>query len=258
MYDAVYKILYEEALKFIKERVGADGDHGVQCSHVSPKINNLKAIYRHLLQALLSTKGIREAVDDIKYLDVPFLAFDPKKISIHYGDNREVLMQGIKAVQKDAEPDTRHDDYLKIFCKGALSGADLLSQMGSIKTFRAFVDGFYYNDMTLTVLPLLLQMETGLTFQGACSFLDNIGYSDFVCADQKVKALWQDIGIMESRDHYDALKILIMIARANGTSPFAVHMIFFMIATEKLPEQDLKGHMRQEFIDHIIPIINQY
>lgn len=258
MCNELYKTLYQETLKFLKERFGVNGDHGFWCSNVSPRINNLKGVYQHFLQGLLYTKSIEAAVGDIETLNNPFLSFDPKKIIIHYGDNPDALMQGIMDIKKDVDTDSRHYDYMKIFCKGALSGADLLSQMGSLHRFRAFVDGFYYNEMTMTVLPLLLQMETGLTFQGACSFLDNIGYPDFICPDQKVKALWQDIGIIESRDNYEALKILIMIAKANGATSFTVHMIFFMIAAEKLPEQDMKGQMRQAFADHIIPIINQY
>jgi hypothetical protein len=122
-----------------------------------------------------------------------------------------------------------------------------LSQLRSVKTFKAFVEGFSYNEMAVAVLPLLLQKEIpGLGFNSACGFLDDCGYTDYVQPDQKAKAMLQDVGLVESRDNYEALKSITLIARAADVPPAIVNNVLKMIVS---------GGHRKTFIDHVTPIL---
>ena len=141
---------------------------------------------------------------------------------------------------------------------GALTGAEFLSQLGSMEKFLAFVKVFQNNDMATAVLPLLLQkMVYGLTFPMACTFLSNAGYPDYVSPNPKVKALFVDIGVTESTDNYEALKTLVMISRINQKPMAQVHKMFHLIGHGVLSDDDSKDkRYRKEFIGRIIPLIN--
>jgi hypothetical protein len=144
-----------------------------------------------------------------------------------------------------------------MFCKTALSGACFLAQLETVQTFKAFVKGFKYNEMTTAVLPLLLQKEiNGFTFSSACDFLTQAGFCDYIAPNSRVKALLFDIEIIESKENYELLKTIIAIGRANNEKPNVVNKLFWMIAAGKLSGQEnKKNNLRSEFIDHITPIL---
>ena len=139
-----------------------------------------------------------------------------------------------------------------------MAGASFLNQLGSMKDFNAFMDTFQNNEMATAALPLLLQkVIVGLNFPMACTFLFNAGYPDYVFPDPKVKRLLKDIGMTVSMDHYEALKILIMMARYNKKPVAYVHKMLLLIGTGKLSDDGTK-HLkrRNEFVDHIIPMLD--
>ena len=147
--------------------------------------------------------------------------------------------------------------YWEMFCKTALSAACFLAHLETVQTFKAFVSGFKYNEMTTAVLPLLLQKEIcGLTFPAACGFLNQAGFSDYIVPDARVKALLFDVEIIESKENYELLKTLITIGRANNEKPNVVNKLFLTIAAGKLSEQENKNNnLRSEFIDHVTSIL---
>jgi hypothetical protein len=183
-------------------------------------------------------------------------------LSSHYGEKWELLAGNIRdqnEVHKVSESTNQNSywTYWEMFCKSALSGACFLSQLKTVETFKAFVRGFEYNEMTVAVLPLLLQKEIqGFTFSSACDFLNQIGFSDYIAPDSRVKALFFDIDIIESKEHYGLLKTLITIGRANNEKPNMVNKLFLTIAAGKLSEQENKNNnLRSEFIDHVTSIL---
>jgi hypothetical protein len=62
--------------------------------------------------------------------------------------------------------------YWAIFCKGILSGAELLSQFDSFESFDEFVNSFAFNDISIAALPILLDQEIyGMGFPLGCDWL---------------------------------------------------------------------------------------
>jgi len=183
------------------------------------------------------------------------------RLSSYYGEKWEVLAGTIRDLNEvpkvsESTKEDSHWTYWELFCKTALSGACFLAQLETVQTFKAFVDGFKYNEMTTAVLPLLLQKEIcGLTFQSACGFLNRAGFSDYIAPDVRVKALLFDIEIIESKENYELLKTVITIGRANNERPNVVNKLFWMIAAGKLSDLENKNNLRREFIDHITPIL---
>ena len=153
----------------------------------------------------------------------PFFDFNPVKVQARYGENYDrlsgkICMNGIV-------------DIIKPFCDSALWGAALLSNIGSARTFHAFVEKFLNSQMSFAVLPLLLQEEVkGLTFPMACEFLSDSGYPDYVEPNPKIKQLLFDIGAIYDRDNYEVLKFMKEVADCNNTSPWTVNQIFLLIS----------------------------
>ena len=152
----------------------------------------------------------------------------------------------------------KQEVYWELFCRGALSGASFLTQLGSMETFKAFIKSFQSDNMATAVLPLLLQKVVhGFGFPMACAFLSHAGYPEYISPAPKVKALLEDIGIIESMDNYEALKTLIIISRINKKPTNHIHKMFLLIGNGTLSEDGNKDQRyRKEFIGHIIPILN--
>jgi hypothetical protein len=207
---------------------------------------------------------MQDAIGPIKPLQIALCGFDPMQLYSYYGEKWEVLAGTIRDLNEvpkvkvsESTKEDSHWTYWETFCKTALSGACFLAQLETVQTFKAFVDGFKYDEMTTAVLPLLLQKEIcGLTFPAACGFLNEAGFTDYIAPDAKVKALLFDIEIIESKENYELLKTLITIGRANNENPNVVNKLFLMITAGKLSEQETNdNNMRSEFIDHITPIL---
>jgi hypothetical protein len=254
MYDTVSNVLYKEAYGFLVNRVGEN----ILKEHLNyssiPVAGTMSDVYQHLTGALVSTKNMKEAIGDINQLAEYLSQFDPIMAYADYGDNWERLINNINPNIKPTNSlkPKQIKACWKLFCKGALSGASFLSQLGFLEDFKAFVNGFYYNEMSQAVLPLLLQKEIEeLGYQPACAFLNNVGYPDYICPDQKVKALLYDIGVTETRDNYEVLKAIVMMAKHNEKQTVIIHKIFLLIASNTF-----KDSFRQEFIEHITPILN--
>jgi len=254
MCDTVFKTLYREAYAFLAEQAGPEAVNGQLILQPKSAPRNMKDVYRRLINAIPGSNRMKEAVGPVESLAEPLLDFNPVKVHSRYGDRWEKLFDGITALRL-SEPG-KQDGLWESFCKAALSGAALLSQLRSVKTLKAFVEGFSYNEMAVAVLPLLLQKEVaGLSFNSACGFLDDCGYPDYVQPDQKVKAMLCDTGVTESRDNYEALKTLILIARASEVQPAMAHKVLWLIASGGLCKEGAKGSHRKAFIDHITPIL---
>ena len=251
MTETIFKTLYQETYGFLiknTEKGFMDKQLVISKNH---KPKSLKNVYRCLLDALISTRRMKEIIDPVESLDQSLLNFNPKKIHSHYGDHWEKLYE-------DLAKGTNQQMHWETFCKGAVSGASFLTQIGSIKKYKEFIHRFQNNEMSTAVLPLLLQRVIyGLNFPMACSFLYNTGSPDYIFPDPKVKALLMDIGVMESMDNYEALKTLILMARINQKPTEHIHKIFWLIVNGALSEDGKKDRKyRKEFKDHIIPILN--
>jgi len=245
MCDTVFKTLFREAYAFLVEQAGSEAVNGQLIRKPKPVPRNMNDVYRRLINAIPGSNRMKEAVGPVESLAETLLDFDPMKVYSRYGDRWEKLFDGITALRL-SEPG-KQDGLWVSFCKAALSGAALLSQLRSVKTLKAFVEGFSYNEMAVAVLPLLLQKEIpGLGFNSACGFLDDCGYTDYVQPDQKAKAMLQDVGLVESRDGYEALKSITLIARAADVPPAIVNNVLRLI---------ISGDHRKAFIDHITPIL---
>ena len=256
----VYRTVYQEALNYLADKAGDKFVANQLKGNVAMKpvkTETMKDLFRILVDAAICTKRMREAIGAIEPLQKALCGFDPKRLHFQYGENWELLANSIRdqyEVPKVSESTNQDLDWThwEMFCKIALSGACFLSQLKSMQTFKAFVDGFKYNEMTTAVLPLLLQKEIcGLTFPAACGFLNQAGFSDYIAPDSSVKALLLDIDIIESKENYEVLKTIIAIARANNEKPNVVNKLFWIIAAGKLPGQETKNNLRSEFIDHI-------
>ena len=231
----IYKTVYQEALNFLTDKAGDRfvADQLKDSATMKPiKIKTMKDLFRIFLDAAICTKRMREAIGTIEPLQKALCGFDPKRLHSQYGENWELLADSIRNQYEMAKvSDSSNEDpnwtYWEMYCKIALSGACFLSQLKTVQTFKAFVDGFKYNEMTTAVLPLLLQKEIcGLTFQAACAFLNHAGFSDYIAPDSPVKALLLDIEIIESKENYEGLKAIVAIGRANNEKSNVVDKLF--------------------------------
>jgi len=261
----VYKTVYQEVLNYLTDKARTEfvADHlKNDTNNYTPKIKTINDLFRILLNAVICTKRMKEAIGPVENLDDLMWGFNPIKLSSQYDERWELLSGKIRdqnevlKVSESANQDSNWT-YWKMFSKSALSGACFLTQLKSVETFKAFVRGFEYNEMTTAVLPLLLQKELqGFTFSSACDFLAQAGFCDYIAPDPKVKALLYDIEIIETKENYELLKTLITIARANDEKPNTVNKLFWIIAAGKLSEKESKNNnLRSEFIDHITPIL---
>jgi len=259
MTDTVLKTLYQEAHKFLIGKAGKGFVEKHLESIPCTLADKIQDIFQCLLNALVSTKRMKEIIGSVEALASPFFGFDPIRTHSHYKDQWDKLYENLKQLEKPGSiEDNSQEEYRDAFCMGALSGASFLSQLGSVETFRSFINGFRYNNMTRAVLPLLLQKEIyGMGFPMACTFLNNIGYPDYISPNPKVKALLKDTGVTESMDNYEALKALIIMARANQKEVPQVHNMFGLIGHGNLSEDSNNdpGH-RKEFVEHITSILN--
>jgi hypothetical protein len=251
MTDTIFKILYREAYGFLMNNTDRKFMKKQLACSISTKAKSLKEVYRCLLKALIFTKRMKEVIGSVEALEQSLYGFDPIKIHSHYGDRWEKLYDGLAK-------GTSHVIHWQSFCRGAVSGASFLNQLGSIDKFHAFIKSFQNNEMATAVLPLLFQKVVhGLSFPMACAFLYSVGYTDYISPDPKVKALLMDIGIIESMDNYEALKALTMISRVNQKPTHHIHSMFRLIGNGTLSEDGNKDQRyRKEFIGHIIPVLH--
>jgi len=260
----VYKTVYQETLNYLAHKAGVEyvADQLKNNVTIVPaEAKTMNDLFRVFLNAGICTKRMQEAIGPIEHLQNALCGFDPKRLSSHYGEKWELLagtIRDLNEVPKVSESTNQnsHWTYWEMFCKIALSGACFLAHLETVKIFKAFVRGFKYNEMTTAVLPLLLQKEIcGLSFPAACGFLNQVGFSDYIAPDSRVKALLFDIEIIESKENYELLKTIIAIGRANNENPNVVNKLFLMITAGKLSEQENKNNLRSDFIDHITPIL---
>jgi hypothetical protein len=261
----VYKAIYQEALNYIINKAGLEyviDQLKNDTNNYAFEIKAINDLFRMLLNAAIYTKRMNEAIGPVENLDDFLWGFDPIKLYSQYGEKWELMagkIRELKAVGnlKEVNISDDHWAYWEMFCKTALSAACFLSQLKTVQTFKAFVRGFEYNEMTAAVLPLLLQKEIyALTFQSACYFLSRAEFCDYIAPEPRVKALLFDIEIIETRENYELLKTLIAIGRVNDEKTDAVNKLFLMIASGGLPGQESKNNdFRNGFIDHITPIL---
>jgi len=258
--DTIFKILYREAHAFLLKNTeeGFMEKQLVCPSH--PKTKNLKEVYQCLLDALIFTRRMKNMIGPVETLSPFLFGFDPIKTHSHYGDQWEKINEKMNPQLGpfgSSEKDKR-EVYWELFCRGALSGSSFLTQLGSIKTFNAFIKSFQNDEKATAILPLLLQKVIhGLNFQMACIFLSNANYPEYIFPAPKVKALLKDIGIIESMDNYEALKTLTIISRINQKPLAQIHKLFWLIGNGTLSHDGNKDQRyRKEFIGHIIPILN--
>lgn len=256
--DTILKTLYTEAYGFLMNK--ADKSFVAKQLECPPRPGpeRLEDVFRRLLEAVVFTRRMQEIIGPVETLAASLFGFDPNKTHSHYGDQWDRLYEHINGQPGPHPVEDDQVGHWETFCRGALTGAEFLSQLGCLETFRAFVRVFQNNDMAMAVLPLLLQnVIYGMTFPMACAFLNNAGYPDYISPDPKVKALLMDIGITESMDNYEALKTLILIAHINQKPTEHIHKIFWLISNGALSEDGKKDkRYRKEYMDHIIPILN--
>ena len=261
----VYKTVYQEALNYLTHKAGTEfvADQLKDNDAIDPtEVDTLEDLFRALLNAVVCTKRMKEAIGPVENLGALMQGFDPIKLNSQYEEKWELLAANIKdrkavAILKGVNISDDHWAYWNMFCKSALSGACFLMQLKTVETFKAFVRGFENNEMTTAVLPLLLQKEVyGFTFSSACDFLAQAGFCDYIAPDSRVKALLYDIELIDSKENYELLKTVITIGRANNEKPNVVNKLFWIIAAGKLSRQESKtNNFRSEFIDHITPIL---
>ena len=163
----VYKTVYREALNYLTHKAGANfvADQLKDNTKVSPAgAKNMKALFRIFIDAVICTKKMREAIGPVDRLQNTLFEFNPVRIYSHYKEKWELLAGDIQRQQEivGSKSGNSSDDswaYWETFGKTALSVACFLAQLKTVKTFKGFVRGFEYNEMTAAVLPLLLQKE---------------------------------------------------------------------------------------------------
>jgi hypothetical protein len=251
MTDTIFKTLYQETYGFLLNNTDKGFMEKQLISPKNSKAKSLKGVYQCLLDALIFTRRMKEIIDPVESLDQSLFNFNPRKIHSHYGDHWEKLYE-------DLAKGTKQQMHWETFCKGAISGASFLTQIGSIKKYKEFIHRFQNNEMSTAVLPLLLQRVIhGLNFPMACTFLYNTGSPEYIFPDPKVKALLMDIGVTESMENYGALKTLILMARINQKPTEHIHKIFWLIGNGALSKDGNKDQRyRKQFVEHIIPILN--
>jgi hypothetical protein len=260
-----YRILYTEALNFLSNKAGADyvAKQLIVDIPIDPaEAKSLNDIYFRLINAMISTKRMKQAIGPVERLGPILLKYDPVKIASKYGKDWERLAGEIRGYLESAEDSNREDmdthwPYWEVFCKNTVAGALFLHQLKDVRTFKAFVQSFQSNEMTTSVLPMLLQKEIcGLTFASACNFLTQVGFDHYIAPDSKVKALLYDVEIIESKGNYDLLKALLSIGVANGEKPKLINKVFRIIASGELIGMNAKANnLRYQFIDHVMPIL---
>ncbi len=253
MYDTISNRLYQEAYGFVAERADRHYLKEQLSFPQHPAANTMIEVYRRLIDALLRNNKMKKAIGQVEPLSEHLFEFDPMMTHAEYSDQWERMLESIRPRIG------QHDEaYWEVFCIGALSGASFLSQLGFLEDFNDFVKGFYHNEMSMAVLPLLLQKEiAGLDYASACAFLNKTGYPDYVPVNQKVKALLHDTGIIESRNNYEALKALIVIAQCSERSTAHVHGLFCLIGHGRLSEKGAKDNkVCKAFIKHVTPVLD--
>jgi len=259
MHDSVSNTIFKEAYQFLVDKAGEGFVKEMLIDPLPEHIQSMTDVYRYLIYAILDDKRMMEAIDSLESLSEPLFEFDPIMTSSEYGDCWVMLFKRIKARIK-ARDKAKQDgagERIEMFCRSAISGAGFLSQLGFMASFRDFVGAFTCNEMSLAVLPLLLQREIfGMRFPSACGFLRNCGFKKYISPDPKVKALLQDLDVTESRDNYETLKAIIKMSLDIDQPVFSIYRLLWMIVSDVTDDDMPKGELRNQFVNRVSPVLN--
>ena len=127
------------------------------------------------------------------------------------------------------------------YCQTILSAAAFLSQFEDASEFHKWVEFFDQDDRKRVSLPLLLGWEIdGVGFALACDFLKEMGYENFGKPDMHLKDIFKKLELSATKHDRDVFKAIIRIARNNGTTPYYVDKVFWLIGSGKLGPSGLK------------------
>ena len=213
-------------------------------------------VFEQLLRSA-ATAGMRHKVifktidQDMNNLAPLLCDFNPHEIVEKYHDNYEQLLTDV-AVRFDnnGQIHKKKRSIWPKYCQTILSAAAFLSQFEDSSEFHKWVEFFDQDDRKRVSLPLLLGWEIdGVGFALACDFLKEMGYENFGKPDRQLKAIFKALELSATERDRDVFKAIVRIARNNGTTPYYVDKVFWLIGSGNFGRSGLQvGGHRDPFI----------
>jgi hypothetical protein len=217
--------------------------------------NSLEDLLFGMLDSIRNRQGMPNTIGDIEKLKTYLCDFKPSEVIKEYNGDWKTLFNRIK---RDYRPPGRMDieksnSYWVIFCKSIISASNFLSRFSDVRQFTTFVEAFYLNEYTRVALPLLLEREIfGMGFALACDFLKENGYPKFAKPDVHIKAIFNGIGLSNSKDDYEVFKDVIRFSEAIDELPYRVDKMFWLVGSGRFYLDNIrKPTNRDDFIRDI-------
>jgi len=232
------KVVWDAALEYLREQMRKAEFEDVDLDRylVPPDdIRTMRGVYEQFLTSLKNRQAMWNVIGDFKPLKPIFFGFDPKKTAGAYGGTWENLA---RAIQDKVYPNKdilgRPRSLWVHFCKGALDGAAWLAQFPSLPKFRAFVERFAGDPLTVLDLPMMLKSKVhGFGFALACDFLKESGWHQYAKPDVHIKAILSGIGFCYDEE-YATFKTIVRMADLLGQTAFAVDKVLWLIGSGRL------------------------
>ena len=138
------------------------------------------------------------------------------------------------------------------YAKSVMSACTFISTFKDADDFDNFVNSSYYNEFTISALPMLLEKEIfGLGFPLACDFLKELGYVQYPKPDVHIKDVFVAFRLCKNND-FDAYKAVIKMAKINKDTPYNVDKVFWLICSGRfyLHNIEIKRH-KTDFIEFV-------
>jgi hypothetical protein len=259
--DLKLKALYKCAYNYLKSKIGRDALERKLNHYRHHKANNMQDLFWYMLNSLTNKVGMRATIGDIDLLEPYLFNFDPYQTHDHYRDDWQILFKRIRDNYTPPGPMNikNKNSYWVIFCKGILSGAEFLSGFESYDAFDDFVNGFTFNDLSISALPILLDQEIyGMGFPIACDWLKEIGYSNYCKPDTHTIDILFEAGVAPSQDNFTVFQTMVRMARINDEPPAVIDRLLWLIGSGKYVEENEKiTRQKGIFIQGICPILDQ-
>jgi hypothetical protein len=229
-------LLYTLAYEFLVSKIGQYALEQKLNHYRQHKAETMEDVFWYLINSLTNKVGMRATIGDIDALGQFLFNFDPIQCRAHYQDNWEKLFKKIQDNHTPPGPMkiNNKNSYWVIFCKGILSGAEFLSKFESYKAFDKFVNGFTFNDISITALPIILDQEVyGMGFPIACDWLKEIGYFNYCKPDTHTIDILYETKMAPSEDNYVVFKTMVKMARVNNEAPAVVDRLLWLIGSGK-------------------------
>jgi hypothetical protein len=249
------EFVWREALAYLSERadMAAVRRHMALSERARPC--SFGEVYQRFLVSLCNRQGMPNSIGPIDRLSGVLFDFDVDRVVVEYDNNWERLFERVRT---DVRPTSRMNEgrgYWRVYCKGALSGADYLRQFESLDDFMSFVKDFDSKPTTRPALPFLLAEEIdGIGFALACDFLKEIGFANYSKPDVHLLDIFSRLGIAHQLQ-LAVFRAVSLMASEVGETPYAVDKAFWLIGSGWLHEDEVRAvrfkTSKEEFVKRV-------